>query len=314
MDKIIVNNLRKKTKNFLLQHASFTVHSGEIFALCGIQNSGKTLLTKTIQKLCFPDFGTISIGNDFGFFIPDQMFDPNMTVYGAVCWTVLLNKRPLSHFEILNILNLVGLKARRNMRIRHLTPNRQTRLKIACAIVARPSVLVLDAPFSYLSEFEARQIRIILKTLCDRFQTSILLTGVNFYGIEEIFDTAAIIDGGKIVTVTSYNELNKINEPYAKMCITTNAPNLCAKLVADTFHFKTHLYGDNDVIVGATPEKAQGLYDFLRNNNVDITCITRVNKSIQELFQTMRTCQPSDNIVTSVFGSASAADGFGGEK
>jgi ABC-2 type transport system ATP-binding protein len=289
MEKIKVVNLRKQTKDFLLHDINIRVHSGEIFALVGIQNSGKTMLSKILQKLAFADGGYFDIKDNPGYVIPDQMFYPNQTVLQTMEMFNELHKRGANRAEILNVLNMVGLRKKRNVRVKHLSPNRYERLKIAVAVLARPNVLILDAPFSYMSDIEARYMRVILKTLADKFGTAILLTAVSFFGIEEIFDTVAIIDGGKIVTIHSYNELTAHYERFAKTCITTPSPNYTAKLIHEKFGFKTHLWGDNDVIVTAPPTYAQQIYDFLLEAKVPVNSVSRVNKSIENMFHELRT-------------------------
>jgi len=289
-EKIVVKNLGKRgTHKFFLHDINLTVHEGEIFALCGIQGSGKTLLTKVLQKLGHADSGTIQIDcADTGVLIPDQTLYSNLTVYQTMQMYSRLYRRHAGRAEIMNTLNVCGLRRRRAVKIKSLSPSRYTRLKIAIAIVARPRVLILDSPFSYLSEPEARQIRVVLKTLADRFGTAILLTGVSFFGIEEIFDTCAIIDGGRIVASDSYNNIAKSNFKFAKTCITTPQQHLTAKLINEKFGYKTSVYGENDVVVTVHPDKAQEMNDFLKSQNIIVDSITSVNRSIEHIFHDMR--------------------------
>jgi ABC-2 type transport system ATP-binding protein len=288
MEKIKVQHLQKlqnKRKIYVINDVSLTVHSGEIFALCGGSGSGKTVITKTLQRLQFPDDGTIELDRDsVGTVIQEQQFDPAHTVLQTMLIYSRLNKRVCSEAEVLNILNLVGLSKRRGMQIKNLNASRMARLKIAIAIVARPAILIMDAPFAGLSEYEARHVRVIFKTLADRFDTAILLTHSDFSGIEEIFDTTAVIDNGKIMTTESYNNLARRENHLAKTCFETSAPNLLAKMVHETFGFKTSLFGANEVIVDVHPDEAQRIYTVLKDSGVPVTHVTRVNRSIAELF------------------------------
>lgn len=285
MERIRISNIRKHTRNFVLSDINLKMHAGEIFALVGIQGSGKTLLCKILQKLAFPHSGTFWIDcKNTGAVLPDMMFCPNRTVYATLKMYAKLYKRRHSRAELMNVLNAVGLRRRRTMLIKNLTPNRYARLKIAVAIVGRPKVLILDTPFAYMSEAEARQVRIILKTLADRFGTTIILTGINFFDIEEIFDTMAIIDCGQIVCRASYNALSKFNDEHSKTCVMTQSPNYAAKIIKESLGHKTSVYGENEVIIAVHPSKAQEIYDFLTSNRVKVDAITRVNKSLDELF------------------------------
>ncbi|MDR0462401.1 MAG: ATP-binding cassette domain-containing protein [Christensenellaceae bacterium] len=289
MEKIVVDNLRKRTKHFVLDGINFTVHSGEIFAVVGIAESGKEMLVKTLQKLGFKSAGKVEINRrDVGTCVADQVFYPNASVWGTLKDSLRLNNQVATRREMKNILNLVGLKSKSRTAIKKLTPNRITRLKIAAAIVGTPGILILDDPFANLGEFESREIRVILKTLADKFDTAILLTARDFHGIEEIFDTVAIIEAGQIVRVETYNNLARLNAKYAKTCITTPSPNLAAKLITEEFGYPANIFEATDVIVDAHPDNSQAIYDFLVKKEIQVTSVTRVNKSIANLFDTLR--------------------------
>jgi len=286
---ITVQNLHKHLKRFNLNDISFKVHEGEIFALCGIQGSGKTVLAKVLQKQCFKSSGTFDVENEkIGMVIPDQRLYGDWTVYQCVRRYAHMNNRFPTRAEIMNTLNVVGLRRRARMRVRELVPNRYARLKIAIAVVCKPKVLILDSPFDYLSEIEARQIRIILKTLADKFGCAIFLTAVSFYGIEEIFDTMSIIGNGSIICTHSYNDLSRFNDKYAKTCITSPMADLVCKLVGEEMNLKSRMYGENDVVINAHPDRAQEIYDFLLSKNIKVDNVTRVHKSIENLFNELR--------------------------
>jgi len=288
-EQIVIHNLQKRTKDFYLHDITMKVHEGEIMAVVGVQGSGKTLLTKILQKLAFNEGGYYDINSkSVGTVIPDQMFYPGRTCFQTLKMYAKLNKRYATRKTINNTLNIVGLRRRKNTKIKNLTPNRYARLKIAVAIAARPKILILDAPFSYMGEVEARHVRVILKTLADKFGTAIFLTGVNFFGIEEIFDTVSIIDGGSLVCIKSYNELVKKNDHLSKICITTPYPNALAKYVSENLGLTANLFGENQVVINTHPDKAQKLYDKLLENKIAVDGITRVNKSIEDLFQELR--------------------------
>ena len=290
MDKIIIENLHKKINDFTLDGVSFTVHSGEIFALVGMAGSGKSTVTKILHNLSSPDGGKIHF-NKFstGVLVQEQEFYKNKTILQTMVMFAKMNLKFIARSDIRNTLRAVGLFKRRNMQIKYLNLNRYSRLKIALAIMGRPAILILDDPFAYLSEFEAREVRVILKTLAEKFNTAILLTATDFAGIEEIFDTAAIIEGGRIVCIESYNNLCKRTDREAKICIATPSPNFAATEITEHFKYETNLYGDNEVIINAHPEKANEIHEYLLTKDIEVTSVTRVNKSIAGLFHSLRT-------------------------
>lgn len=282
--KIIVENLQKKQNTFTIDGVSFLVHESEIFALCGAAGSGKTLVTKLMESLAIPHGGTVTLDkSNAGMVIADQKFYPQKTVYQTLRHHIRLGKKWVRYAQVMNILNIVGLRKARFIKVKKLDPNHIARLKIAVALVAKPSVLILDEPFINMLSWEAREIRVTLKTLADRFKVAILITAPDFETIEEICDTIAVIENGAIMYIKSYNDIMKMNEAYSKICVTTPKPNLAAKTIKNEFKYEVHLF-DNDVIVDAHPDNAQVIYDKLKEKEIEVSEMSHVNKSIRDLF------------------------------
>jgi len=297
MEKIILENINKRIiergpsdVGILLRDINFKVHSGEIFAIAGMRGCGKSSVTKILFGLTYQDSGTFHYDKaSTGILIQEQEFYENKTVFQTMVMFAKLNKKHIRSSEIRNTLKAVGLYKRRKMRIKALSINRCARLKIALAIMARPSILILDDPFSAIGPTEARHIRVILKTLSERFGTAVLLTAPDFSGIEEIFDTVAIMDQGRIICIESYNNLAKMTDKDSKICVTTPTPNMAATLIAEKFSYGVNLYGSNEVIVNAHPDKAKEIRDHLVLSNIEVTSMSRVTKSIEGLFHKLRT-------------------------
>ena len=290
MKKIVIENLCKRVNHFNLSGVSFSVHSGEIFALVGMTGSGKSTITKILDKLIYTDSGTATFDHqDTGVLVQDQEFYKNKTVFKTMLMFSETYPKQIRHSEIRNTLRAVGLYKRRNTRVKDLTINRYARLKIALSIMTRPSILILDDPFVYLNDYESREVRVILRTLSERFDTAILITATDFTGIEEIFDTTAIIDGGQIVCIESYNTLSRMNDKDSKISISTPTANLAAVQITEKFGYDVNLFEENEIIISAHPDKAQEIHDYLTSQEIEVTSITRVNKSIEHLFHQLRT-------------------------
>ena len=288
MEKIIVTNLSKQRKGFaVLDEISFGVHQGEILAIIGEPSSGKTLLTKLMGRIVLTKKGDARYDRrDTGMVISDQCLYPDNTVQGTLKYYAGLKKKHVSNAQVLNTLNLVGLKAMRKEYVDKLGPNQLTRLKIAVALVTRPGILILDDPFTGLSSSEAHHMRVLFKTLADGLGTAILLTARTLAEVEDICDRIALIDSGALVCIKSYNSLAREVEPYTKICVTTAVPNFTARSIETALGYETAICGE-DVIVNAHPDNAQAIYDELRRQEIEVLGMTRVNKSIQEVFYNM---------------------------
>ncbi|MCL2229328.1 MAG: ATP-binding cassette domain-containing protein [Firmicutes bacterium] len=289
MEELKTEKLCKRIKDFWLEGVDITVHSGEIFLVAGIEDSGNDMFIKTLQRICRPTDGKAKLcRSKVGSVVFDQNFYKNKTVIQTLKMSARLNGRTVTKGMIRNTLNLVGLLGKCKYKIKDLTQNRITRLKIACAIVGRPKVLILDRPFEHLDSYESRIIRVILKTMADKMDTAIVLTARDFGGVEEIFDTTAIIDRGTLVMTESYNNIARIYAKFSKTCIVTPEPNLAAKLITEKFTVKANLFNQNEVVINTHPDNAQKVYDYLKKKGVNISAVTRVNKSIAPLFHELR--------------------------
>jgi len=276
----------------ILTPISLNLHEGEIFILVGPTGSGKTLLTKTIINLSKKSGGTIRINNrahtatlyntpEVGYFLWEQSFDNKKTAYQVLNYSARMGGKEIPPRRLKNMLEMMGLMSLKKIPTGRFGTQEIARLKIACALITKPKVLILDSPFGTMSTEDARAVRIILKSLAQNLGTAMIITSPTLEGVEEICDTVGIIANGVIVSIKTYNEMTKPNEDQAKIGITTTTPNYASKLIEKESKLETHLRGDM-VIVNAPPTKASELNDLLTKNGIEIIKMEKIHKSIQE--------------------------------
>lgn len=149
----------------IVKDISFSVHSGEIFALLGPSGCGKTTTLRLIAGFEKADTGSISMaertlddGNThvppesrgIGFVFQDYALFPHKNVLENVAFglrKVPKKKRQERAFEVLTLVGMTDLHSRLP---HHLSGGEQQRVALARAIIARPKLLLLDEPFSSL--------------------------------------------------------------------------------------------------------------------------------------------------------------------
>ena len=149
----------------IVKNISFSVHSGEIFALLGPSGCGKTTTLRLIAGFEKADTGTIAMaertladGNThvppeargIGFVFQDYALFPHKNVLENVAFglrKVSKKKRQERAFEVLELVGMTNLHSRLP---HHLSGGEQQRVALARAIIARPKLLLLDEPFSSL--------------------------------------------------------------------------------------------------------------------------------------------------------------------
>ena len=136
-----------------LDSVSLTVRSGEIYGLLGPNGSGKTTLIRMLVGLVLPDRGTVRVLGtampDVGILgrigymtqqaalYPDLSLEENVRFFAAVSGAA-------SGVE--DALRFVELWDRRTSIVSELSGGMRQRASLACAIVHRPGLLLLDEP------------------------------------------------------------------------------------------------------------------------------------------------------------------------
>ncbi|WP_027891458.1 ABC transporter ATP-binding protein [Calidithermus chliarophilus] len=145
----------------VVDHVSFGVAPGEIFALLGPSGCGKTTTLRLIAGFERPDGGQVWLGGEnlthrppekrgIGFVFQDYALFPHLSVFENVAFG-LRNLSPARRRErVEEVLSLVGLTVFRDRRPHELSGGQQQRVALARAIAPGPKVVLLDEPFSSL--------------------------------------------------------------------------------------------------------------------------------------------------------------------
>lgn len=211
---IDINHVFFRYDEFKIEDVKLQLHVGEQKALAGLNGSGKTTLFKLLLGLLEPDSGDIfifdkkltrdtlwEIRQDVGFLFQnpdDQLFAP--TVWEDVAFGP--RNLGLSQEEVEDrvdwALDKVGMSKFVNRPVNQMSHGQAKRVALAGIIAMRPSILILDEPFSGLDfKMVTNMIDIIQKLRLDG--TSILYTTHNSFFIENWSDSVAVIKEGRIV-------------------------------------------------------------------------------------------------------------------
>lgn len=196
---------------------SFSIQSGEIAALLGLNGAGKTTIMKLIAGLLFCNKGKIEVfgGNPasketkkkIGFLPELPYFSPAEKPINALKFYGSLSG--LSGKELQNAaeetINLVGLAPHKNKKIGQFSKGMLQRLGLAQAILHKPSLLLLDEPVSGLDPLAIRDIRHTLSKLAEN-GTTILMSSHSISEVEKICTRALILKEGKLAKTIKKEE------------------------------------------------------------------------------------------------------------
>jgi iron(III) transport system ATP-binding protein len=201
----------------VLHAVDLSVEPGTIVALLGPSGCGKTTLLRILAGLERPDAGTVVIGGrdvtavpperrNVGMVFQDWALFPHMTVERNVGYGIP-KRDPDRRRRIDEALALVGLTGLGDRLPATLSGGQQQRVALARALAPRPSVLLLDEPFSNLDTSLRVQVRgEVHALLADLGVTSVFVT----HDQDEAFvlgDHVAVMSEGRIVQADRPAEL-----------------------------------------------------------------------------------------------------------
>ena len=99
----------------------------------------------------------------------------------------------------LELLELVGLADKANKYPSQLSGGQQQRVAIARALINRPSIMLCDEATSALDTMTTQSILRLLKDINEELGVTLVLITHSLLVAEQICDTVAVIDDGRIV-------------------------------------------------------------------------------------------------------------------
>jgi cystine transport system ATP-binding protein len=184
--------------NKVLKGVSFTVERGTATAIIGPSGSGKTTLLRALNALDRPDAGVIRVDDielDFskpvpkpevrrfqsrsGFVFQGHNLFPHKTVLENVTeGPLVVQKRPKDAVikEALELLDQVGLVAKKDQYPYQLSGGQQQRVGIARALALRPKLVLFDEPTSALDPELVGEVLSVIKDLAVEGWTLVIVT------------------------------------------------------------------------------------------------------------------------------------------
>jgi len=185
-----IENVSKRFANgfIALDDLNLTVAQGEIVSLVGTSGCGKSTLLRIISGLEYPTVGEVFIDDEaihsshpkIGLIFQEPRLMPWLTVRENVEFG--LDTLPNVKFNRLErrdlvdrILERVSLTEFANTLPRQLSGGMAQRVAIARALVTKPSILLLDEPFSALDAFIRMKLQDHLLSIWDYDRPTLIL-------------------------------------------------------------------------------------------------------------------------------------------
>jgi len=217
---IAIRNVSKRFgSKWALREVNLELARGEFLSLFGPNGAGKTTLMRIVATLSKPTGGTVilngipttraggAVRHQLGLVSHQTLLYPDLTAQENLQFFGRMYDVPALPDRVNEVLDLVGLFARRHDPVRTFSRGMQQRLAIARAIIHDPGIMLLDEPYTGLDPHAAEILRGVLQRLVFQDRTVIMTTHDLERGLE-LCDRVAILANGRIVFEARREELD----------------------------------------------------------------------------------------------------------
>ncbi|MCT1578019.1 cell division ATP-binding protein FtsE [Oceanobacillus kimchii] len=193
---ILMQDIYKTYKNGVtaLNGININIDQGEFVYIVGPSGAGKSTFIKLIYREEKPSKGKIIIGEkdlsdlkekhvpflrrDIGVIFQDFKLLPKLTAYENVAFALeVIEESPkVIRKQVMDVLEMVGLKNKARMIPSELSGGEQQRVSIARAIVNKPRIVIADEPTGNLDPETSWGIMELFEEINDRGTTIIMAT------------------------------------------------------------------------------------------------------------------------------------------
>lgn len=278
----------------VVNKVNISIKQKQIYGFLGPNGAGKTTVMKMIINLIKPTSGEIEI---FGERLTHSSYNVLKRMGSIIEYPVFFDhlngKENLKlHCEYMgyysphcveNALEMLDLSKAGNKPVHNYSLGMKQRLGLARAILTKPELLILDEPMNGLDPAGMKQIRDLLKMLCQENGMTILISSHILSEIENFADTIGIINQGKLLRELSMQEIHDINFSYVELA--TQDLKRAAYILDEHLHITNFKIIDNKVIrIYNTSMPTQELSKRLMLKDVAIESISQKSDTLEDYF------------------------------
>lgn len=216
MNKLEINGLTKKYKDFTLDNVSFKIEEGTVMGLIGQNGAGKTTIIRLIMNMTKRDGGSVSVcgfdniadeiaaKNKIGY-VSDETFLFYNTTLARTAKACAAAYDNWDGEKFSGFLKKWGLPEKK--RIAALSKGMQTKAMVAVALSHNPELLILDEPTAGLDPVARIEILDLLRDFVSDGKRSVLFSTHITGDLDKIADVITLIINGQIRESMSIDEI-----------------------------------------------------------------------------------------------------------
>jgi ABC-2 type transport system ATP-binding protein len=298
-----VYHSRRRGDVVAVDDVSFSVYKNEVVGLLGPNGAGKTTIIKSICTILLPTSGEIWVDGIDALRNPraalekvTAVLEGNRNVYWRL--TVRDNLEFFAGLQgqslrsvrayIDELIELFNLTEKVNEQARALSRGMQQKLAVACALVKRTPILLLDEPTLGLDVETSYELRWILKRMAEQGERTILLSSHDMNVVQDICERVIIINHGRIVADDRIENLQKLFTASAYRFEIEGhlSPQQQQKLTKQFDIVKISTDGSRTIIEAELldSQKVYEIIDVLRENGCQLESVGKQYPDLEEIF------------------------------
>ncbi|MBW8015671.1 MAG: ABC transporter ATP-binding protein [Planctomycetes bacterium] len=208
---IQLKDISCRVGDFKLRNISMTIAGGSYFVLLGPAGSGKSILLECICGIRPIESGRILIdGKDItklppgtrniGYVPQDYALFKHLSVADNIGFALKIQgqTRTQRTRQVSRVAEMLSIENILDRPIHRLSAGQQQRIALARALVAEPTVLLLDEPVSALDEANRQEICALLRIIAKDFKFTVLHVSHNLEESFTVAESAAVMRDGMI--------------------------------------------------------------------------------------------------------------------
>lgn len=202
-----------------LDHVSVNIPEGKIFGLLGPNGAGKTTLIRIINRITIPSGGEVMFNGHaitqedvrkIGYLPEERGLYKKMQVGDQCMYLAQLKGMSASdaRTELKKWFGRFGIQDWWKKKIEELSKGMAQKVQFITTVVHKPSLMILDEPFSGFDPVNAEIIRQEILRL-NKEGATIALSTHNMESVEELCDEIALINKSRLVITGGVNDIRK---------------------------------------------------------------------------------------------------------
>lgn len=296
----IKNVVKRYGSKLSVDHLNLNIEEGEVFGLLGPNGAGKSTTIKMLCGLGRIDHGEmivdgISVAKDpfkvkgrLGLVPQELAIYETLTARENVTFFAKLyglRGRELKQ-RVEEAIAFVGLTDKENDKPITFSGGMKRRLNIACAIMHRPKLIIMDEPTVGIDPQSRNHILESVREL-NRMGSTIIYTSHYMEEVEAISTRVGIMDHGRLIACGTRNELIEQAAQEEKIVIQTDCVNDEALLELERHPLIERIVRDEtllEVYSKSTQTCLQDLIFVLSKHQVKIQSLNRIEPDLESLF------------------------------